>query len=200
MDCEHRSYKFTKKRGVSILQGNEFFFNKVISRNSSVGCSSGVFYYRSAEGVPFQWEMQPGTPKNPPKEEILPPLSPPPAMLSLGLPKPNIVIDDVSNVSIKSRLKFWKYFKKSKRSRGFPSKATIVKNNATISSDKFDGSEFCSSDEEFMVSPRNSSSSSSSMSLSFSNRNSRQSSRSDSSPNSPWNFTSFVVCVARHIR
>ncbi|KAK3221515.1 hypothetical protein Dsin_008540 [Dipteronia sinensis] len=72
-----------KGREVAILEGEELLFNKVISRNSSVGCSSRILYYRSAEGVPFKWEMQLGTPKDPPTEDILPPLSPPPAVKRL---------------------------------------------------------------------------------------------------------------------
>ncbi|XWS73238.1 hypothetical protein CRYUN_Cryun02cG0110700 [Craigia yunnanensis] len=78
----------------SVIQGEELFFNRIISRNSSVGCSSRIYYYRSSEGKPFNWEMQPGTPKEPQKEDILPPISPPPAVLSLGLPKPCINIEE----------------------------------------------------------------------------------------------------------
>ncbi|KAF4352948.1 hypothetical protein F8388_008369 [Cannabis sativa] len=58
-------------------------------------------------GIPFEWEMQPGTPKDPPKEEALPPLSPPPAVLSLGLPKPCIIHniqDQPSNPNRRRRL------------------------------------------------------------------------------------------------
>lgn len=63
-----------------------------ISRESSIGQSSRIFYYRRGEGVPFEWERQPGTPKiNPSKEDvniINTPLSPPPSFQNLGLPKP----------------------------------------------------------------------------------------------------------------
>ncbi|KAJ9141394.1 hypothetical protein P3X46_031934 [Hevea brasiliensis] len=207
MDCEHGCV--AEKRGVvSVLHGDEFFFNRVISRNPSVGCSSRVFYYRSgAEGVPFQWEMQPGTPKDPPKEEIIPPLSPPPAVLSLGLPKPCIGIDqEPSKFSLRSRLKFWKHIKKTKRGSRLGSRSE----NAAGVSDTFERFEFCSSDGEFMMrnSPRNSSTSSSSSSLSSSNGHYIQSSRSESPARdsmqgiyacSPWNFTSILVSVARRV-
>ncbi|KAF2309454.1 hypothetical protein GH714_002692 [Hevea brasiliensis] len=145
MDYEHGCV--AEKRGVvSVLHGDEFFFNRVISRNPSVGCSSRVFYYRSgAEGVPFQWEMQPGTPKDPPKEEIIPPLSPPPAVLSLGLPKPCIGIDqEPSKFSLRSRLKFWKHIKKTKRGSRLGSRSE----NAAGVSDTFERFEFCRTDGE----------------------------------------------------
>ncbi|RXH78682.1 hypothetical protein DVH24_002200 [Malus domestica] len=124
----------------------------------------------STEGVPFNWEMQPGTPRNPPKEEVIPPISPPPAVLSLGLPNPCIDQHPRSNkppTSPLHRLKFWtKKSKKNKqRKNNFQHNVNVVGE-----SDKFDKVEFCSSDSEFMASstsPRNSSSSFSS-SFSFS--------------------------------
>ncbi|XP_050120184.1 uncharacterized protein LOC126597429 [Malus sylvestris] len=160
-------------KGVSALGGDqEFLFNRNLSRNSSssLGCSSRVYYCRSTEGVPFNWEMQPGTPRNPPKEEVIPPISPPPAVLSLGLPKPCIDQHPRSNkppTSPLHRLKFWtKKSKKNKqRKNNFQHNVNVVGE-----SDKFDKVEFCSSDSEFMASstsPRNSSSSFSS-SFSFS--------------------------------
>ncbi|CAE6176556.1 unnamed protein product [Arabidopsis arenosa] len=82
-----------------------------ISRNSSVG------YYdeRRPEGIPFKWEMQPGTPINTQPQEDVPPLSPPPAMLSLGLPKPSISIsieepkNFVFPAKLKLKLRNWKH-------------------------------------------------------------------------------------------
>lgn len=80
--------------------GDQFVLclDRLPSRNSSMSCSSRL-YYRSSEGVPFQWEMLPGTPKNdniddiiPPHEAVVPPpISPPPAALGRGLPKPFFV-------------------------------------------------------------------------------------------------------------
>ncbi|KAK4797740.1 hypothetical protein SAY86_030066 [Trapa natans] len=68
-------------------------FSKIMSRSNSTSYSSRTNYYcRSGhEGIPFEWEMQPGTPKHPHQEAPpLPPLSPPPAILSLSLPKPTL--------------------------------------------------------------------------------------------------------------
>ncbi|CAN4111777.1 unnamed protein product [Withania somnifera] len=77
-----------------------------ISRESSIGQSSRIYHCRRAE-VPFQWERQPGTPKNPPKEDvnINTPLSPPPSFQSLGLPKP--CFDDHHEPQQSKRLKVW---------------------------------------------------------------------------------------------
>ncbi|EEF29292.1 uncharacterized protein LOC112536885 [Ricinus communis] len=220
MDSEHAS---VTRRKVSVLQGDEFFFNKVISRNSSMSCSSRLFYYRSAEGVPFQWEMQPGTAKDPPQEEVLPPLSPPPAVLSLGLPKPCIHDLEEPKVSIKSKLKFWKHIRKIQGSKKGPqgflqrnnNNQNIVNVNNGSDCKKFESFEFCSSDGEFMVSPRNSSfsssfssSSSSSSALSLTKGHSKKSSRLEGPARdslqgingcSPWKFNSFLVYVARRV-
>ncbi|EXB54756.1 hypothetical protein L484_012856 [Morus notabilis] len=198
---------------------DQFSFNKMITRNSSVGaCSSRIYYYRSAgEGIPFQWEMQPGTPKDLPKEEAIPPLSPPPAILSLGLPKPCINFEEPKPRS-RSKLKFWRNNSKGKitlQVKKISGQAT--KNNQSIDGitacdykdhEKFD---FCSSDCEFMASsPMRDSSSSSSSSLSFSNGHSRQSSRLQSPawhpPNrssliscSPWNISSILARFAKQV-
>ncbi|CAN7071725.1 unnamed protein product [Brassica oleracea var. botrytis] len=80
-----------------------------MSRNSSIG----YYYQRRSEGVPFKWEMQPGTPINTQTTEMIPPLSPPPAMLSLGFPKPSISVEE-SNHSVfpaKLKLRKWKYIR-----------------------------------------------------------------------------------------
>lgn len=194
MDFEHGSVN-TEKTVASVLQGDKLFFDKMISRNSTVGCSSRIFYCRSAEGVPFKWEMQPGTPKDPPKQEIIPPLSPPPALLSLGLRKPCIEIEE-PKASMRSRFKdLWKHVKKN-QGRKKPQERSVHG-----SSDKFERFEFYSSDSLC------NSSFSSSSSVSFSiNGHSRQSFRLESPAKdsiqrpygcSPWNFSSVLVRVAR---
>ncbi|XP_031286138.1 uncharacterized protein LOC116144853 [Pistacia vera] len=167
-----------------VLEGEDCFFNRVLSKDSSVGCSSRILYYRSPEGVPFKWEMQPGTPKDPPKEDVLPPLSPPPAVLSLGYPKPCINVDEPPRVSIRSRLMFWKHSKKSQGSNNNNKKKKVQAANNEIFSDNFvNCDQFYSSDgdEDFMASsssPGDSRSSSSSCSsFSFSNIRSSHSSR-----------------------
>lgn len=189
---------------------DEFLFNRNLSRNSSVGCSSRIYYCRSTEGVPFNWEMQPGTPRSLPKEEAIPPITPPPAVVSLGLPKPCFDVQQ-SKPPTRPRLRFWRKSNKNKRSQN----VTIV-NNVGGGSDKFDIFDFCSSDSEFMAatSPRNSSSSSSS-SFSFSKgRLSRECLSLRSTPArdsfsssnagahmscSPWNFSSVLISIARRV-
>uniref|UniRef100_A0A0D3A6E9 Uncharacterized protein n=2 Tax=Brassica oleracea var. oleracea TaxID=109376 RepID=A0A0D3A6E9_BRAOL len=80
-----------------------------MSRNSSIG----YYYQRRSEGVPFKWEMQPGTPINTQTTEMIPPLSPPPAMLSLGFPKPSISVEEPKHSVFPAKLKLrkWKYIR-----------------------------------------------------------------------------------------
>ncbi|GLT97512.1 hypothetical protein SLE2022_150710 [Rubroshorea leprosula] len=159
----------TKKGGVgreaSLMKGDDFFSNRILSRNSSVGRSSRI-YYRSPEGVPFNWEMQPGTPKDPPKEDNLPTLSPPPAMLSLGLPKPCITIEEPKPPKL-LRFMFWKRREKGDRGKKLQPgpKASSDHLDATESEKYF---ETCSFDGEFMASPPRASTCSSSSSLTLS--------------------------------
>ena len=207
MDFVHGGTDSTDhEKKTSVLQGDNFFIDRVISRNSSVGCSSRIFYYRSAEGVPFKWEMQPGTPRDPPKEEIIPALSPPPAMLSLGLPKPCIDIEE-PKTSMRSRFRFWKHIKKNKRNKKSQqgSEGNNVVKVANDESCTFERFDFYGSDNgDFIASsPRNSSSSSS---LSSSNGHSRQLPRIESPSRGstqephgciPWNFNAVLVSVAR---
>ncbi|KAL0646813.1 hypothetical protein Bca4012_045104 [Brassica carinata] len=86
MNQEHNNTTPTPKASLLLMEDNLCKRGSEISRSSSVGVSSRLFYYyhhRSLnDGVPFKWEMQPGTPINPPPEEIVPPITPPPAHLS----------------------------------------------------------------------------------------------------------------------
>ncbi|XP_023546389.1 uncharacterized protein LOC111805512 [Cucurbita pepo subsp. pepo] len=133
--------------------------SKVIARTSSIGCSSRSTYYcGAAEGVPFVWETQPGTPKDPPPQDLLPPLSPPPAVISLGLPLPCIE-KPKTRPRPTMKLRFWRRVKKS-RDGGRAAQATTI----DYSNDKLETFSFLSSDCEFMASPRDSMSSSSSSS------------------------------------
>lgn len=192
--------------------------SNILSRNSSVGCSSRIYYNRSAGagGIPFQWEMQPGTPKNPPpKEEAIPPLSPPPAVLSLGLPKPFISEQEPCKPRRIRFIRFWKKSKKNDRQL----KSSICTKRSDQNYNMLNGAsdykderfELCSSDCEFMSpSPPRNSSSSSSSSFSFSNRLSRHSSRlrspawqyTPSRPTlscSPWNISTILVSLAKRV-
>ncbi|CAN1167340.1 hypothetical protein LINPERPRIM_LOCUS34733 [Linum perenne] len=109
----------------SLFQGDEKFRNRVISRDSSV--SSRVFYSRAAAegGVPFNWETQPGTPKNDNrKEESIPPIGLPPAVLSLSLPKPCVVGDetkgDGGGFNVRKFKLLWRFFVGKGRSKKRP--------------------------------------------------------------------------------
>ncbi|KAE9609860.1 hypothetical protein Lal_00006461 [Lupinus albus] len=178
--------------------------SNILCRKSSIGCSSRISYYRSGEGVPFKWEMKPGIAKESPKEELPPLLTPPPALLSLGLPKTCIM--DNPKPSTRSRFRIWN--KKEKRGKG---KKTQMGNLFDL--DVFARLEYCSTDSESMTSPQGSSfSSSSSSSLSImKSRPSRHSSTSSGSTFSevhgrkpstilgcfPMHFTKILVSSAR---
>ncbi|OIV99789.1 hypothetical protein TanjilG_26127 [Lupinus angustifolius] len=175
----------------------------ILCRESSIGCSSRISYYRSSEGVPFKWEMKPGIAKELSPKEELPPLTPPPALLSLGLPKPCIM--DHPKPSTRSRFRFWN--KKEKLGKG---KKTQMGNLFDL--DVFARLEYCSTDSESMTSPRGSSfSSSTSSSLSImKSRPSRHSSTCSWSPFSEvhgrkrstlgcfqMHFTKILISIAR---
>ncbi|KAK1271344.1 hypothetical protein QJS04_geneDACA005881 [Acorus gramineus] len=68
---------------------NKKFYSRLLSKESSIEKPSFRVYYGGASGaVPFMWESQPGTPKEPiSAESRLPPLTPPPSFLSSPNPK-----------------------------------------------------------------------------------------------------------------
>ncbi|GAB2218275.1 hypothetical protein Droror1_Dr00001495 [Drosera rotundifolia] len=75
----------------SLMLQDDEFCGRILSRKSTIGCSSRVYYCNGgSEGVPFQWEEQPGKAIHPPERDgnVLPLLSPPPAIQSLSFPKP----------------------------------------------------------------------------------------------------------------
>ncbi|KAG7020905.1 hypothetical protein SDJN02_17593, partial [Cucurbita argyrosperma subsp. argyrosperma] len=142
--------------------------NKVISRTSSIGCSSrSIYYCGTPEGVPFKWETQPGTPKDPPPQDMLPPLTPPPAVLSLGLPKPCIEQPKTRPRPL-IRLRFWRRSKKNGKRDARARTIDYSNEDRFGHPDKLETFSFLSSDCEFMTSSRNSMSSSPSLSLSSS--------------------------------
>lgn len=160
---------------------DDFFSNRILFRNNSVGCSSRISYYcRSPEGVPFQWERQPGAPKHPPKQDAIPTLSPPPAILSMSLPKPCIAVDDHEERAKRwIPVNIWRKIRKHRRNKsieeiglGKKSSDDNIIDGGVQGSNKFENLDFWScSDGDPMLSscsPRNSSSSSMS-SVSFSN-------------------------------
>lgn len=96
-----------EQKPVSVLQGDGICMNRILARESSVGKSSHIFY-RSGEGVPFIWEMQPGTPKNPQEDEVIPPICPSPLMQSIGLPLPNLDHDEPHVEPASKTSKMWR--------------------------------------------------------------------------------------------
>ncbi|KAJ0246056.1 Transmembrane protein [Hirschfeldia incana] len=120
MNHEHGNTGPTPKASLLLMEDNLCKRGSVISRNSSVGVSSRIFYYYHHlgldGGVPFKWEMQPGTPINPQPEEIVPPLTPPPALLSRSLTKPSFGESNKHSL-FPANLKVWKW--KNLRNRYF---------------------------------------------------------------------------------
>ena len=201
------SKDFGSKNPVSVLQGDKFFFNRIISRESSVGCSSR-FYYRSSEGVPFTWEKQPGKSKSPPGTEVVPPIRAPPAVLSLGLPKPRIEEQKSSTDSMASKVSrvwFWKKSKKNDRLR----KKKHINNGYGRDLGRSENLEVLyNSDVEFVDSSPCSLSSSSFSSSSINGDHSLPSSRIDSPASdlvygpfscSPWNISAIMICIAKRV-
>lgn len=178
---------------VSLTQGdNEYHhLNKIISRASSVGLSSRVYYRNSKGGVPFKWEMQPGMAKNPPRKDVIPPPSPPPAVQNRWLAKHNRLPNPESykKSSSLSKLRFWK--KKSKKTvhiQRFEERPDV-----TAGVHKYETNEFGDSDGD-LTGSGNDSRNSPSTSSSSSNSNS---SLHQSRFGSPWNVTDILqVSVA----
>lgn len=140
------------RTAISLLEGDELFFNRLLSREISKGFSSRIYYRVAAGKVPFEWEVQPGTPKNALESSApLPPLSPPPTMLSLSLAR-----HPPSKGSSRSRLWFWK--KKVAKAEKSPSQ------NQTDSEESF-GSWSCEGDSTWSSSSSRRTSSSSSSSF-----------------------------------
>ncbi|KAL7097444.1 hypothetical protein ACP275_10G145200 [Erythranthe tilingii] len=161
---------------ISVLEGDEFCIGRILARESSVGQSSRVFY-RASEGVPFKWEMQPGTPKNiiphHPEEDdddsILP-ICPSPLMQSLRLPLPNVTVHhdhDTKEYSAMKKSKIWslrKIGKKVETLIGSSSSSSNNNNNKPpLESSRFGeySSSFCSDSCSSSSSPSSSFSSNS---------------------------------------
>ncbi|KAF8400311.1 hypothetical protein HHK36_013608 [Tetracentron sinense] len=202
---------------VSLLQGEEIFFNRILSRDSSKGFSSRI-YHRTAEGVPFKWETQPGKSRTPLMNGSIPPLSPPPAAQSLSLPK---LCTEKPKDSAQPRVWFWKKIVKTRQI--FKKKRTGLDESISdvTGSKKVENFEFWSSDSDSVSSPRNSISSWRSSSSASHFETSLQTSKF-SAPKSqkkvedsekwggierldlsssciPWNFTGVLICLARRV-
>lgn len=182
---------------------NGFQFSQILSRESSVGQSSRIYYYRRAEGVPFQWEKQPGTPKNPPNEDVVPPLSPPPSIQSLGLPKPCFINTDDDEPQESKSLKVWLSNKINKKLHQLKTFGKSHQNSELMHGSDVVGP--CDSDGEFVASSFKNSTSSSSSSSSTDSYNSNRQEREKSLGRrrdmmevcSPWDVTEMVGIIAR---
>ncbi|BFG14564.1 hypothetical protein CerSpe_008380 [Prunus speciosa] len=181
---------------LAIFPANEFFYNKILSRNSSVGSSSSRSYYfgRVTGSVPFQWEAKPGKPKLEAHDEEQqqhqnfdfvknPPLiiGPPPATQSLNMNSLPYSSGPFSN----SRVWLWKKLKKTHKLKRKLKK--INKNNGEGNFDNagleqlYHQADLCKSDEEIMKFGSYGSSSSSCNSSSLSSTASASGSSSSSS-------------------
>ncbi|CAL5351599.1 unnamed protein product [Camellia sinensis] len=71
------------QKSLQIKQDDKFFSRLESKERSSMGSPSFRVYYGGVSvAVPFLWESQPGTPKNPLCDTSLPPLTPPPSYYS----------------------------------------------------------------------------------------------------------------------
>jgi hypothetical protein len=87
------------------------FYSRLLTKESSIANPSFRVYYGGASGaVPFLWESQPGTPKNPIYDKTLPPLTPPPSYFSnlksnktpkRSTSKPNLITTILPKLSLR---------------------------------------------------------------------------------------------------
>ncbi|CAI0427758.1 unnamed protein product [Linum tenue] len=69
MELINNKSRREKRTIISLYQLNPSFYNKIVSRSSSASSSDQI----SRGGVPFIWEIQPGTPRIQPKSLLPPP-------------------------------------------------------------------------------------------------------------------------------
>ncbi|XP_057787241.1 uncharacterized protein LOC131004545 [Salvia miltiorrhiza] len=133
MELKSRDENEEPKKAVSVLQGDGICMSRILARESSAGQSSRVFY-RSNEGVPFGWEMQPGTAKNPQQDEdVIPPICPSPLMqsLHLDLPPPPLKTSKIWRLREMIMMKKAGGRNKEQESSRFPSTSTSTFSSAT---------------------------------------------------------------------
>ncbi|TXG60967.1 hypothetical protein EZV62_012330 [Acer yangbiense] len=184
--------KRVKEKPVSVLQGDEKFLNKILSRNSSVGGSMRVSSYGNSGQVPFEWEMKPGMPRDPStieimsddddavdeKEETDPPIfQPPPPVVqlqsshrhqsSLDRTKQGILISLPKTGAGFWRKMIWKKIKKKIKKKKKVHQDGVDHNQGGDTGHVFSNSEFSNSDiADFRASVSDSSSSATSSVLS----------------------------------
>lgn len=129
MICRDRDRRRNSEKTIfSVFQANDYFVNKILTRNPSVGQSSRFYHSRAPGQVPFKWELLPGKPKDtiPVREEdYYTPMviGPPPAVRSQGVPRPRCG-------STGFRLRFWKRFKKNQHKLNKKLKPSVSWNGA----------------------------------------------------------------------
>ena len=96
----------------SLLEGNKAFVTKILSRSTNISSSFGIRHWTKPGAVPFKWEVQPGKPKDPPKEEL--PVVP--ATLPSPVPSPSKDFHiQKPAASAQTRSKFWKILRKGQK-------------------------------------------------------------------------------------
>ncbi|KGN65459.1 hypothetical protein Csa_020126 [Cucumis sativus] len=107
---DHTLHRLSEKP-FSLLQANQLFVHKILSRNSSFGRSARLPACGLPGQVPFNWEAQPGLPKNQPSDNPPPVKLPPPSSSALGLSKTPHVVPKQAPVKI------WFWNKQRRKSR-----------------------------------------------------------------------------------
>ncbi|KAA0058272.1 hypothetical protein E6C27_scaffold274G005980 [Cucumis melo var. makuwa] len=118
---DHTLHRLSEKP-FSLLQANQFFVHKILSRNSSFGRSARLPACGLPGQIPFNWETQPGLPKNQPSETPPPAELPPPSSSAFGLSKTPHVVPKQAPVKI------WFWNKQRRKSR------RAVKKNGALGS------------------------------------------------------------------
>ncbi|KAL3841045.1 hypothetical protein ACJIZ3_025636 [Penstemon smallii] len=100
-------------------------------------------------GIPFDWEMQPGTPKNPPEKEHIPPPSPPPAVQSSTMPMPKLHVNEENAKAKESTWpRTWFWTRKNSKKK----ETENMKNEISFRYDE--NKKICSSDDSVSPLPK----------------------------------------------
>lgn len=70
MEIENQKSCTESDKALSLIQTNNYFATKILSRTSSVNASSCFDHCAIPGEIPFKWELKPGLPKDPPKQLI----------------------------------------------------------------------------------------------------------------------------------
>ncbi|XP_056176813.1 uncharacterized protein LOC115677495 [Syzygium oleosum] len=147
---------------VSVLEGEDSNFHRILSREPTIGNSSRHYQYRSPGQIPFQWEMQPGKCKfDPPKRDPIdvPRINPPPITASKSIKLPSRPDDDSggpkgsSSSCLKTR--FWRMIKNKKPQVTMSRSKNQARGSEATSKCSSNGSSGTSSDDNLMSSSSN---------------------------------------------